>query len=131
MRIAIPLTGGQLAGHFGHCEKFAFADVDLDAKAVTALAEVEAPEHQPGLLPAWLKLRGVTLVIAGGMGPRASSRFAAESIQVVTGAPALSAPLLIELLLDGKLESGANACDHGTGDCRSGGRHAPGASCKA
>lgn len=112
MRIAIPMTDGQLAEHFGHCENFALVDVDLATKEVTAFTEVEAPEHQPGILPSWLKERGVNLVIAGGMGSRAHSLFAAASIQVLTGAPADSATALVRQYLEGTLATGPNACDH-------------------
>ena len=34
MRIAIPLAGGKLAMHFGHCEQFALFDVDSDNKEI-------------------------------------------------------------------------------------------------
>jgi predicted Fe-Mo cluster-binding NifX family protein len=112
MRIAIPMVDGRLAQHFGHCEKFAFVDVDPLTKEVTATTEVPAPEHQPGLLPPWLKERGVNLVIAGGMGSRAHSLFQAASIEVLTGAPAESASTLVRQYLDGKLVTGDNACDH-------------------
>ena len=112
MRIAIPLTNGQLAQHFGHCEKFALVDVDPVTKQITASTEVEAPEHQPGLLPPWLKERGVSLVIAGGMGARAHALFQAVSIEVLTGAPADSAATLVQQYLDGKLVPSENACDH-------------------
>jgi len=33
MRIAIPVSEGQLAQHFGHCEMFALLDVDPDQVA--------------------------------------------------------------------------------------------------
>jgi predicted Fe-Mo cluster-binding NifX family protein len=112
MRIAIPMADGQLAQHFGHCEKFALLDVDLATRQITASTEVQAPEHQPGLLPPWLKERGVNLVIAGGMGARAHSLFQAASIEVLTGAPTESAATLVRRYLDGKLVTGENACDH-------------------
>lgn len=51
MRIAIPMADGVLAQHFGHCERFAFVDVDPGTKLVKGVTEVAAPEHQPGLLP--------------------------------------------------------------------------------
>ena len=77
--------------HFGHCEKFALVDVDPVTKQITASSEVAAPEHQPGLLPPWLKERGVNLVIAGGMGARAQTLFQSEpAVDVLTGAPAES-----------------------------------------
>lgn len=112
MRIAIPTANGCLAQHFGHCEKFALIDVDTAAKTITASTEVEAPEHQPGLLPPWLKERGVNLVIAGGMGSRAQALFHAVSIQVLTGAPAGPVQSLVQQYLDGTLATGANVCDH-------------------
>jgi predicted Fe-Mo cluster-binding NifX family protein len=112
MRIAIPMTDGLLAQHFGHCEKFALVDVDLATKEITASTEVEAPEHQPGLLPPWLKERGVDLVIAGGMGSRAHTLFQAASIEVLTGAPAAPAAAIVRQYLEGKLVTGGNACDH-------------------
>jgi predicted Fe-Mo cluster-binding NifX family protein len=112
MRIAVPVANGRLAQHFGHCEKFALVDVDPAMKAITASTEVEAPEHQPGLLPSWLKERGVNLVIAGGMGSRAHSLFQAASIEVLTGAPADSAAAIVRQYLEGNLVTGDNACDH-------------------
>jgi predicted Fe-Mo cluster-binding NifX family protein len=112
MRIAVPVSNGRLAQHFGHCEKFALVDVDPVTKKITASTEVEAPEHQPGLLPPWLKERGVNLIIAGGMGSRAHSLFQEASIEVVTGAPSDSAAAIIRQYLDGILVTGDNACDH-------------------
>jgi predicted Fe-Mo cluster-binding NifX family protein len=118
MRIAIPVSEGQLAQHFGHCERFALLDVDTDKREITASMEVDAPEHQPGLLPAWLKARGVNLVIAGGMGSRALSHFAAASIQVLTGAPTATTRSLVEQYLAGTLVSGASTCNHSGGGHR-------------
>jgi predicted Fe-Mo cluster-binding NifX family protein len=112
MRIAIPVAGGRLAQHFGHCEKFALVDVDPATKEVTVSTEVEAPEHQPGLLPPWLKERGVNLIIAGGMGSRAHSLFQAASIEVLTGAPPDSVAAIVRQYLEGTLVTGDNACDH-------------------
>lgn len=112
MRIAIPLADGHLARHFGHCEKFAFVDVDPQTKQVASSAEIPAPPHEPGLLPPWLKERGIGLVIAGGMGSRALSLFEEVSIQVLTGAPSKTPAELVRLFLDGRLAAGPNACDH-------------------
>lgn len=112
MRIAIPMADGVLAQHFGHCEKFVLIDVDPSKKEITQSTEIAAPEHQPGLLPPWLKERGVTLVIAGGMGSRAHALFQEASIRVLTGAPAESPTALVRKYLGGTLVVGANACDH-------------------
>ena len=75
MRCAIPVTGGMMSPHFGHCEQFALFDVDEQKKEIINKELVLSPEHQPGLLPAWLAEKGVTVVIAGGMGPRALDIF--------------------------------------------------------
>jgi ATP-binding protein involved in chromosome partitioning len=117
MRIAIPIADGRLAQHFGHCERFALVDIDQATRATTGATEVPAPEHQPGLLPPWLKERGVNLVIAGSMGARAHSLFQAASIEVLTGAPSESPQTLVRQYLDGKLVTGENGCDHDGHTC--------------
>jgi ATP-binding protein involved in chromosome partitioning len=112
MRIAIPMSGDCLEQHFGHCEKFAMVDVAAGSKDAGTVTEIAAPEHQPGLLPPWLRDHGVTLVIAGGMGARALSLLQEVSIEVVTGAPSESAATLVRLYLDGKLTTTERTCDH-------------------
>jgi len=117
MRIAIPIANGRLAQHFGHCETFALVDIDPATPETPESIEIPAPEHQPGLLPPWLRERGVNLVIAGGMGARARSLFEAASIEVLTGAPSESALTLVRQYLEGKLATGENACDHDGHSC--------------
>ena len=112
MRIALPVTDGKLCMHFGHCDTFALIDVDPKTKTITAKDVVDAPEHQPGLLPPWLAERGVHVVIAGGMGQRAQSLFVENKIKVVTGAPADPPEQVVADYLAGTLKTGANTCDH-------------------
>jgi len=112
MRIAIPLAGEKLAMHFGHCERFALVDVDLKEKKILKREDIDAPAHQPGLLPPWLAERGATLIIAGGMGQRAQGLFTEHGIEVIVGAPADSPERLVGDYLAGTLQSGENACDH-------------------
>ena len=116
MRIAIPVSEGQLAPHFGHSRRFALLEVDAAGKRITSSTEVDAPEHMPGRLPAWLKARGVDVGIAGGRGARAQSHVAAASIEVITGAPAASVTALAEQFLAGTLASRPSACTH-SGPC--------------
>ena len=73
MRFAIPLADGKLAVHFGHCASFALIDADAIGKTIQQRQDIDAPPHQPGLLPPWLAERGVNRIIAGGMGQRAQS----------------------------------------------------------
>ena len=112
MKIAIPVTEGLLSMHFGHCDQFALLEVDLDAKTITSQMLLDAPPHQPGLLPPWLAGYGVQLVIAGGMGQRAVGLFGAQNIQVITGAPSAPPEQIVKAYMEGTLTQGVNACDH-------------------
>jgi predicted Fe-Mo cluster-binding NifX family protein len=112
MKIAIPLVDGKLTLHFGHCERFALLDVDLSTKEILKREDVEAPPHEPGLLPPWLARRGANIIIAGGMGQRAQGLFAEQGIEVIVGAPALTPERLVSDYLFGKLQPGENLCDH-------------------
>ncbi len=112
MRIAVPVANGKLAQHFGHTKKFAFIDVDGQGQRIASQTEVDAPEHQPGRFPEWLRERGVHLVIAGRMGSGAQERFAAAAMEVRIGAPHESAETLVRRYLDGTLVTGGNGCDH-------------------
>ena len=112
MKIAIPLANGKLAMHFGHCERFAIVDVDPEAKRILQREDMDAPPHEPGLLPPWLAERGVNMLIAGGMGQRAQDLFAQRGIKVLVGAPAGTPEHLVGEYLAGTLRAGENACDH-------------------
>lgn len=98
--------------HFGHCEKFAMVDVDEGLKAIIGTTAVEAPPHEPGLLPGWLAERGVNLVIAGGMGGRAQQLFADAGVKVIVGATSAAPESVVMDYLAGNLVTGANVCDH-------------------
>jgi len=112
MKIAIPVAGGRLAMHFGHCDEFILFEVDEERRVVVASEQVPSPEHEPGLLPEWLAAQGATAVIAGGMGIRAQRLFAESGITVLTGAPADEPQLIVQAYLDGELDLGENVCDH-------------------
>ncbi len=112
LRIAVPLAGGVLAMHFGHCERFALIEADERTGKVVGREDIDAPPHQPGLLPGWLAERGVNVVIAGGMGSRALDLFAERGLRVVMGAPTDTPESLVAAWLQGTLKSGENVCDH-------------------
>ena len=112
MKIAVPLAEGRLSMHFGHCAQFAIIDFDEETKTVTGRNDVDAPPHEPGLLPKWLGEMGVKQIIAGGMGQRAQALFVERGINVVVGAPAQTPEELVASWAAGSLVSGANLCDH-------------------
>ncbi|MCK9172537.1 MAG: NifB/NifX family molybdenum-iron cluster-binding protein [Desulfuromonas sp.] len=112
MTIAIPTANDLLAAHFGHCGQFTLVQVNPENQTITGQQTLEAPPHEPGLLPRWLAEQGVDLVIAGGMGQRAQQLFATNGIQVIVGAPVAAPATLVTEYLAGALRSGINLCDH-------------------
>jgi Mrp family chromosome partitioning ATPase/predicted Fe-Mo cluster-binding NifX family protein len=112
MKIAIPLADGKLTAHFGHCGQFAIVDVDPKSKTIQSQVVLDPPPHEPGVLPAWLAEKGVSLVIAGGMGQRAQMLFTDKNIEVIVGAPVDTPEALVSDYLAGALQTGDNICDH-------------------
>ena len=112
MRYAIPVSNGRLATHFGHCEQFAFIDVDEATKAIVHKEFVTSPGHEPGLLPVWLAEEGVSAVIASGMGSRAQALFRENRIGVILGAMGDDPEQIVLDYIGGALATGDNVCDH-------------------
>ncbi|MBT3294633.1 MAG: ATPase [Verrucomicrobia bacterium] len=112
MNIAIPLTGGKLSAHFGHCEAFALIHANVARKSIESNEMLTPPAHEPGVLPRWLAEKGAELVIAGGMGGRAQGLFQEQGIDVLVGAPTETPEAIAMAYLEGTLTTGANICDH-------------------
>ena len=111
MRYAIPVNGGVISPHFGHCEYFALIDVDEQKRKILKKELVPPPAHEPGLLPQWLAEQGVTFVIAGGMGSRAQSLFHQNRIGVIIGTLESDPEKAVLSHLNGQLATGDNICD--------------------
>nr|WP_319570610.1 NifB/NifX family molybdenum-iron cluster-binding protein [uncultured Draconibacterium sp.] len=110
-KIAVPVDeNGILDGHFGHCKYFALLDVE-DTTIVNE-ERLTPPPHEPGVLPKWLAEKGVTDVLAGGMGHKAIQIFNYNNVNVFVGAPQLSAGELVQGYLNETIEFTANYCDH-------------------
>ena len=112
MKYAVPVSGGQMCPHFGHCEQFALIDVDEKSKEIIKEELIPAPVHEPGLLPTWLSDKGVKVVIAGGMGMNAQNLFLQKGVTVITGAMEADPEKAVLNHLNGSLATGSNACDH-------------------
>jgi ATP-binding protein involved in chromosome partitioning len=107
---AIPLAGGKLCSHFGHCEQFAL--IETESGKIRGKMMHSPPAHEPGVLPKWLHDLGAQVIIAGGMGSRAQQLFVESGIKVVTGAPMDPPESLVNQYLAGILVTGENVCDH-------------------
>jgi ATP-binding protein involved in chromosome partitioning len=112
MKIAVPVAGGQLCPHFGHCEVFEVFEIDEATKTVVQSESHTPPPHEPGVLPRWLSEKGATIVIAGGMGMRAQQMFEHNGVKVIVGAQPGDPKDAVEAYLTGTLITGDNLCDH-------------------
>ncbi len=125
MKIAIATEGNAVSGHFGGCSVYTVFDVDMDKKTVLGKTLLDAPEHQPGMLPVFLNKQGVNVVIAGGMGMRAQQLFIGLNIDPILGVTGMVDDV-IQQFLAGTLVRGESSCNHhgdGHGDGHGHGEH--------
>lgn len=107
---AVPTNNGKLCEHFGHCQQFAV--IETDDQKVINIEFVNPPVHEPGTYPRFLADKGVSTIIAGGIGVKAQDIFAENNIEVFMGINSDIPEALVEQYLDKKLVAGKNSCDH-------------------
>lgn len=118
MKIAVPLQQGKFCEHFGGAEAFAFYAVDEASRDIGERSFGTPPEHGRGVYPVWLRQQGTTVVLAGGMGPRAANIFAHHGVEVVLGVQGEDPEKIVSSYLAGTLETTGQVChDHGFHDC--------------
>lgn len=115
LKIAIPMAEGRLCMHFGHCEEFAFVEVDETSKTIIKTETQIPPPHEPGVIPRWIASNGANLVIVGGMGPKAQEILHVMNVAVISGAPVDTPENLVKAFLSKTLACGINVCDHESG----------------
>ena len=123
-RIAIPTEGTDVSEHFGRCPTFTI--VDVDEGSVVKKESIANPEHQPGMLPSFLRSKGVACVIARGMGNRATHLFAQSGIDTIVGVSG-SVDGVIQQFIEGSLKGNGIPCPgeghgHAGGECAQTGR---------
>ncbi len=110
-KIAVPIDNNEiLDAHFGHCKSILL--INIQDNKVVSEEKVVPPPHEPGLLPRWLAEKGVTDIIAGGMGQKAIQIFNQNNVNVFVGAPKLQAAEIIKGYIENTLTFTANYCDH-------------------
>ena len=112
MKVAISTDGNQVSAHFGRCPAFTIAEI-ADSKIINRTT-LDNPGHHPGFLPKFLQEKGVTAIVAGGMGMRAQELFAQAGIKTIMG---ISGELnaVMEKIAAGTLEGGESLCNPGAG----------------
>jgi predicted Fe-Mo cluster-binding NifX family protein len=112
MKIAISTDGDLVSAHFGRCPSFTIIEVD-NGKLIDRQV-IDNPGHHSGFLPQFFHQRGVSCIIAGGMGPRAEELFAQTGIQTIVGITG-SIDEVIGKIIKGVLEGGQSLCQPGSG----------------
>lgn len=118
MILAVPseAPGGldaELAMHFGHCD--AFSLFTLDNGRVVSSQVVPFGEHGDCLEPVnMLAEKGVTAIVAGGMGARPLAGFLASGIQPYFSGEIIKVSDIIAAFIDNRLVPFANdrVCAH-------------------
>lgn len=117
MKIAVPVRGADVDGHFGHCEGFTVFTLD-ERQAIVAEEPVASPAGcgcKSGI-GATLAKMGVTHLVAGNMGDGAVRALASHGISVTRGA-AGDARAAVERFAAGALaDSGTGCAQHRHGE---------------
>jgi predicted Fe-Mo cluster-binding NifX family protein len=102
---------GELSAHFGRCPYYTLVTSDGDSvQTVEAVVNPHFNNHQPGIMPEFIRSIGADVIIAGGMGPRAIDLFSEMGIEVVTGYAGRVGDILTAYL-EGKI-AGVTPCAH-------------------
>lgn len=112
MKVAISTDGNYVSAHFGRCPHFTIVDVQNGKLAGKEV--VDNPGHSPGFIPQFLHKKGVEMIVAGGMGARASGLFNELGMKAIAGISG-SIDDTINQLLKGTLKGGESLCQPGAG----------------
>jgi len=108
MKVAIPLEGDKISSHFGRCLQFAFFEIENNR--ILNKEIVNAPPHQRGVFPQFLKDKGAELVIVSRIGRKALEMLSQLNIKVIQGIEG-GIDEIIKKFLEGKLEGEKNLCE--------------------
>lgn len=111
--IAVPVTKGRFSTHFGGAEAFGLFEVDEAGRQILSKTLVQAPPHERGAFPIWLREQGAGVVLAGGMGPRAAQMFGSFGIRVVAGIVGEDPEAVVRAFLSGTLAPSGELCGGG------------------
>ena len=130
MKIAVPVRGTDVDGHFGHCEGFTVFTLD-ERRAIVGEEPVAPPAGcgcRSGIGGTLAKM-GVTHLVAGNMGDGAARVLASHGISVTRGA-AGNARTAVERFAAGTLADSGTGCAehrHGHGETHGHGHDCHGA----
>jgi ATP-binding protein involved in chromosome partitioning len=93
-KIAIPISEGRLLPSFGKATEFAI--FHIQNQQIIKKEILHPPPHGPNVLPDWLHDLGVSVIIAGNMGPKAMENFRVKGTTVITDSSSTSPDELVQ-----------------------------------
>lgn len=109
MKIAVAYEDGKVFQHFGHTENFKVYEIENGEVLGSEVIGSEGAGHEA--LAGFLKDKGVSAVICGGMGQGAADALAEAEISVFSGAEG-EADEAVAAFLRGELVNAGVNCDH-------------------
>ena len=100
----------KLSPHFGLCSHFKFY-YEVNGE-ITKEVLITAPAQLPEVIPNWLVEKGVTDVIAAGIGLKPIEILNRNKINVFVGVETKDPKILVQEYLKGTIETNGNLCDH-------------------
>jgi predicted Fe-Mo cluster-binding NifX family protein len=113
MKVAVPMVAGQFSEHFGGADAFGLFQIDKAKGTILSKTVGQAPPHEHGAFPRWLREQGASVILAGGMGPRAVAMFEQFGIQVVAGVVGYDPETVVSAYLSGTLDTSGGPCGGG------------------
>ena len=113
MKIAVPVTGNnQIDGHFGHCESY-FVYTLSEKNEIINTERIESPQGCgcKSNIASVLAQKGVTVMLAGGIGGGAINVLNSVGIKVVRGCSG-NAEMTVKLFAEGKITDSGETCSH-------------------
>lgn len=113
MKIVLPtLPNGHINGHFGHSEMFTVFTTGENGQILSKepVSAMEGCGCKSDIIPALAQM-GVTVCLAGNMGPGAAAKFERNGIVVVRGC-AGDAESIVKAYLTGAVADSGESCGH-------------------
>ena len=110
-KIAIPSAGSIVNAHFGRSQTFTIFEIAENKITGVEVLDATGFEHQHAGIAQLLKSKGVTTVIAGGIGGGAIAGLEAAGLEVLRGAEG-SVREVAESYANGTLITTDGVCEH-------------------
>ncbi len=110
MKYAVSAIANEVSQHFGRCTHFVIVDIeDGVERGRETMMRPDIPHPE---VPPLLAEKGVTCIVAGGMGIKAQNIFQQHGVGSILGA-AGDVEGVIEAIKAGEIETKASPCNHG------------------